>query len=69
MWKKGPLPPDTYFWGGVVVNQPGKNEEEHTGFQFANFHGDHVTLVDGTRVEANDVLFYNNSLTFPIETE
>jgi len=60
MWKKGPLPPNTWHWGGVVVHPGG------SGFRFADFHGDHVLLTDGTRVEPHEVAFYNNALTYPI---
>lgn len=62
MWKKGPLPPGTYHWGGVVV----EGNDPKSGFHFADFKGNHVVLADKTRVEAHDVAFWNNSLTFPI---
>ena len=65
-WKKGPLPPDTYWWGGVVT----KEIEGHGGFYFADFCGDHVMTFpsdkpNGTRVEAEDVVLYDNSLQCP----
>lgn len=58
-WKDGPLPPNTYGWGGIVRGN------EAGGFEFADFCGDHVELVDGCVVKANDVCKYNNSLTLP----
>lgn len=61
-WKDGPLPADTWNWGGVVL----KGEDPANGFYFADFHGDHVTLCpDGRRVEASEVGSYNNSLDLP----
>jgi hypothetical protein len=65
-WKKGPLPPDTYQWGGVVP----KDMVGQSGFLFADFCGDHVMVYGdkGTlsrRVEAADVAFYDNSLELP----
>lgn len=73
-WKQGPLPPDTYNWGGVVpVGQPGG----FGGFFFADFHGDHVKMQtakhqrDGSykyeevRLEPHEVALYNNSLELP----
>lgn len=64
-WKPGPLPPDTYNWGGVTT------ADAAGGFYFADFCGDHVMCPgadpDGTakRVEAADVVLFNNSLTLP----
>lgn len=60
-WQKGPLPPNTYNWGGVVlVGQEGQ------GFYFADFCGDHVkTCPDNKRVEANQVARYDNHLELP----
>lgn len=50
-WKQGPLPKDTWGWGGVVpVGQSG------SGFFFADFKGDRVrrSLVEAmTRVDGN----------------
>lgn len=63
-WKKGPLPPNTYFWGGAVVSN------DTSGFQFADFCGDHVKLDTRNgwlRVEPADVKMYNNCLTLPPE--
>lgn len=60
-WKQGPLPPDTYHWGGVV---PTGNDGG--GFFFADFCGDHVKLVPGGRVlKADEVAWYDNSLNLP----
>jgi hypothetical protein len=65
MWQKGPLPPNTWMWGGVV-----KRGESTLGFRFADFHGDHVTTVPGgERIEAADVAFYNNALSLPIRVD
>lgn len=62
MWKDGPLPADTYNWGGVVLI--GQNPKD--GFFFADFCGDHVKLCpDGKKVNADEVLLYNNSLELP----
>jgi hypothetical protein len=60
-WLKGPLPEGTWNWGGVVpVDSKG------WGFHFADFHGDHVTICPGEkRLEANEVLYYNNALDMP----
>jgi len=59
-WKKGPLPPDTWNFGGIVT---GKGR---TGFFFADFRGDHaIQIPDNKRVEAADILYYNNSLDLP----
>lgn len=67
-WRKGPLPPNTWFWGGLVlVSQRG------SGFYLADFCGDHAKIVgvggcndkDGQRVEADQVAWFNNCLTLP----
>lgn len=65
-WKQGPLPPGTYYWGGVV---PVGEEKSYGGFYFADFHGDHVLLPmltdekgDQRRLEADQVAWYDNSL-------
>ena len=80
MWQKGPLPPNTYNWGGVV---PVGQESKYGGFYFADFKGNHVVLVgctDTIEVEyqgqkvsatvekilkADEVAYYNNSLELP----
>ena len=64
-WKTGPLPPDTYGWGGVVlVGQKG------SGFYFADFCGDHVKTIPGDteywrRVAPHEIALYDNSLEAP----
>lgn len=60
-WKKGPLPADTWKWGGVVK----KGEKPEDGFRFAAFCGDHVELEDGTKLTAEQVDYYDNSLESP----
>lgn len=69
MWKKGPLPPGTYNWGGVVLVG-----DSPDGFYFADFCGDHAIVLKGkigdtnsvdTRVEADQIAMYNNSLELP----
>ena len=70
LWKKGPLPEDTFQWGGVVLFEEGKPAEG--GFMFADFQGDHVIVTgdDGKmskKVYAQEIAFYNNSLTYPFE--
>ena len=62
----GPLPKDTWNWGGVILRG-----ESVSGFLFADFCGDHVKVQgeDGTfskRVEANDIGWYNNCLELPM---
>lgn len=66
-WKKGPLPPDTWYWGGVVR----EDRDPAHGFEFANFCGDHVLLPmsDNKRLEADKVAYYNNSLVFPVVSD
>jgi hypothetical protein len=87
-WKKGPLPPDTYHWGGVVPICPacrgtgykiytpdrcpdcsGTGAEVTSGFYFADFKGDHVTMNPGTDTERDlkpdEVAWYNNALDLP----
>lgn len=62
-WQKGPLPPGSYGWGGVVTK-----ECEGSGFFFADFHGDHVHLCgcDCTEiVKPEDVIYFDNSITLP----
>jgi hypothetical protein len=59
MWKRGPMPPDTWWWGAVVI-------KDETTFHFADFHGDHVILQPSNRrIEAKDILLYNNSIHLP----
>lgn len=59
-WKKGPMPAGTFNWGGVVTKDCPKG-----GFYFADFRGDHVLLNDGRRIEAADVVLYDNELEVP----
>jgi hypothetical protein len=60
-WKQGPLPPGTFWWGGVVPVG-----EESGGFYFADFHGDHVKICPGDRVlKADEVAWFNNALDLP----
>ena len=64
-WQKGPLPPGTYYWGGVVPF-----DHKGTGFYFAEFFGDHVVMnpfdaKDGRRLEPHEVLWWNNALDLP----
>jgi hypothetical protein len=67
-WKRGPLPPDTYGWGGVVP----VTETTSGGFYFADFQGDKVVLVTGDSnnspgrtLKPHEVAWLNNSLTLP----
>jgi hypothetical protein len=61
-WKKGPLPPGTYNWGGVVTRE----SEASGGFFFADFCGDHVKGMPGDLlIKAEDVVLYDNSLELP----
>jgi len=61
-WKNGPLPAGSWNWGAVVTKGG-----EAEGFYFADFMGDHVILpmLNNLRVELNEVLFYDNSITWP----
>lgn len=65
-WQKGPLPPNTWGWGGVVPMGGPK-----FGFYFADFCGSHVKLISGNppwkELSANEVAWYDNSLTVPQE--
>lgn len=61
MWKTGPLPPNTYHWGGVV-----RIGDTASGFYFADFCGDHVKLCpSGEVLQPGEVAMYDNSLTLP----
>lgn len=71
-WKTGPLDSGTWQYGAVVlrdgIDKAGKPTQ---GFHFADFHGDYARIYEGkqwVRVEAKDILFYNNSLVWPIPT-
>lgn len=66
-WQRGPLPPDTFGYGGVVpIGQKGH------GFSFAEFAGDHVNLAGAcgvpevaTVLEPEAVAWWNNCLKMP----
>ncbi len=69
-WKEGPLPPNTWNWGGVVE----KGEHPHNGFFFADFQGDHALIVVTSsddsptypmELKADEVGWYNNCLELP----
>lgn len=58
-WKVGPLPKNTYGWGGVVPV-----EQAISGFYFADFRGDHVICYPGERVlKAHEIKWYDNPIT------
>jgi hypothetical protein len=63
-WKKGPLPPDTWMWGAVVPT-----DHDGSGFFFADFHGNAVTMSPGTKyartLKPEEVAWYNNALDLP----
>ena len=63
-WKKGPLPKNTYGWGGVVPF------DVTTGFYFADFCGDHVKTIThkpefNRTLQPHEVSWYDNSLELP----
>lgn len=63
-WKKGPLPPGTYGWGGVVPD----DRPMGLGFFFADFRGDVAVMNEfgkEERIPAKNVKWYDNSLTLP----
>lgn len=67
-WKNGPLPKETYGFGGVVLNE--QLDTHSRGFYFADFRGDKVIIHQGTdnverEVLAHEVGMYNNSLDLP----
>lgn len=63
LWQNGPLPPNTYHWGGVQL----KGEEGRMSFHFADFRGDHVILPmeQSRRVEKDEIILFNNSIHCP----
>ncbi len=63
VWKSGPLPPDTWNWGGVVP----KGEPTGGGFYFADFCGDHVKVKSGPEriLKPEEVALFDNGLTLP----
>jgi hypothetical protein len=65
-WKRGPLPPGTYNWGGIINAESAGSG----GFFFADFRGDHAVVIGRTgrldeRVEAGEILWYDNGLELP----
>lgn len=63
MWKQGPLPKDTYNFGGVV--EAGKDPK--SGFYFADFRGDHAILPaqlgqPERRLNPYEVGYFSNAL-------
>lgn len=58
MWQKGPLPPNTWNWGGVVPTGT------TSGFYFADFCGDHVKCGDRV-LKPDEVAWFDNSLELP----
>jgi len=66
-WKKGPLPPDTWNWGGVVP----VTEKGGSGFYFADFKGDHAVIStnrgekDGLILKPEEIAYYDNSIEIP----
>lgn len=72
-WKQGPLPPDTYNWGGVVP----AGDDTGGGFYFADFKGDHVVAIGAAKkgegpdggddriLQPNEVAWFNNDLVLP----
>lgn len=60
-WQKGPLPKDTYGFGGVVK----AGDDPKAGFYFADFMGDHVLTHTHKRLEPHEVAQFDNSLTLP----
>jgi hypothetical protein len=64
-WHKGPLPPNTWGWGGVVPHEG----DTGTGFFFADFKGDSVEVVGyGKTLKAHEVKYWNNDLGLPPES-
>ena len=61
-WKKGPLPANTWGWGGVTILG-----EDGAGFYFADFTGVGAKLPDGRIITADKVALYDNSLELPPE--
>lgn len=68
-WQNGPLPPNTYQWGGVTL------EKDASGFYRADFCGDHAMVECGgggkppVRKEPHEIITWNNSLTCPPQPE
>jgi hypothetical protein len=67
-WKRGPLPPGTYDWGGVVPVELDGKPFAGGGFFFADFCGDHVRMVTDegvTLLKPHEVAWYDNGLGLP----
>ncbi len=65
-WKKGPLPKDTWNWGGVVP----VSDASGGGFYFADFKGDHAVIStsgekNGLILKPEEIAFYDNSIELP----
>ncbi len=61
-WKQGPLPVDTYNWGGVVK----VGDDPKMGFYFADFNGSYAILCpSGEKVTADKVAWFCNDLVMP----
>ena len=58
-WKKGPLPPDTWNYGGIVVDGVPEGY-----MMLASFSGD-CALVNDHVYTADEILWYNNNLQLP----
>jgi hypothetical protein len=76
-WERGPMPPETWGWGGVVPA-----DHEGTGFYFADFRGGYVSMerlelvgtdpdnmpiykVHHRALQPHEVAWYNNALGLP----
>lgn len=64
-WKRGPMPPDTWHWGGVVTVD--RHLMYGAAFLFANFRGDYAEAFGGNchHLQADEIAWYDNSLTEP----
>lgn len=66
-WKRGPLPPDTWGWGGVVPTDDAELRQSG-GFYFADFRGDKVIAKpdddSAFTLKGADVAWYNNAIRF-----
>ena len=64
-WRKGPMPKNTYGWGGVVP----VDFAQTGGFFFADFFGDHVKVIglngQERTLKPEEVEWYDNSITLP----
>lgn len=67
-WLPGPLPPNTFMWGGVVPHEIDGKPYKGGGFYFADFYGDHVKVVGPGKemiLKPHEIAWYNNSLDLP----